>query len=221
VKKHLRHGLDDIALTLEHVADITTFEQKHDVQIATPHRASGGRGPARTAAHAAIAPFCTYPASERPAKGACGEGVSVLGGSSCSRNLIPAGQRATGILRAAYGRTGRLELLRPGLPAAQKWRALGDLRERALYVDIETNGGMGPDRPDGAGRFRRPGRARVRGGRDLEQAADYLERRPLWMTYNGALFDVPVIRKPISRPCSTISIWTCAIRCIGWATGAA
>lgn len=34
VKKHLRHGLDDIALTLDHVADITAFEQKHDVQIA-------------------------------------------------------------------------------------------------------------------------------------------------------------------------------------------
>jgi 3-isopropylmalate/(R)-2-methylmalate dehydratase small subunit len=34
VKKHLRHGLDDIALTLEHVADITAFEQRHDVQIA-------------------------------------------------------------------------------------------------------------------------------------------------------------------------------------------
>lgn len=34
VKKHLRHGLDDIALTLEHAADITAFEQKHDVQMA-------------------------------------------------------------------------------------------------------------------------------------------------------------------------------------------
>jgi 3-isopropylmalate/(R)-2-methylmalate dehydratase small subunit len=34
VKKHLRHGLDDIALSLEHVADITAFEKRHDVQIA-------------------------------------------------------------------------------------------------------------------------------------------------------------------------------------------
>jgi len=34
VKKHLRHGLDDIALSLEHVADIAAFEQRHDVQIA-------------------------------------------------------------------------------------------------------------------------------------------------------------------------------------------
>lgn len=34
VKKHLRHGLDDIALTLDHVSDITAFEQKHDVQMA-------------------------------------------------------------------------------------------------------------------------------------------------------------------------------------------
>ncbi len=33
VKKHLRHGLDDIALTLEHASDIDGFEKKHDVQI--------------------------------------------------------------------------------------------------------------------------------------------------------------------------------------------
>jgi 3-isopropylmalate/(R)-2-methylmalate dehydratase small subunit len=34
VKKHLIHGLDDIALTLEHAADIAAFEKTHDVQIA-------------------------------------------------------------------------------------------------------------------------------------------------------------------------------------------
>jgi 3-isopropylmalate/(R)-2-methylmalate dehydratase small subunit len=33
VKKHLRHGLDDIALTLEHVSAIDAFERSHDVQI--------------------------------------------------------------------------------------------------------------------------------------------------------------------------------------------
>ena len=36
VKKHLRHGLDDIALTLEHAADITAFEQTHQTQLAAP-----------------------------------------------------------------------------------------------------------------------------------------------------------------------------------------
>ena len=33
VKDHLSRGLDDIALTLEHEADITTFEKTHDTQI--------------------------------------------------------------------------------------------------------------------------------------------------------------------------------------------
>ena len=33
VKKHLRHGLDDIALTLEHAGAITAFEQTHDALI--------------------------------------------------------------------------------------------------------------------------------------------------------------------------------------------
>ena len=35
VKKHLRHGLDDIALTLEHAGAISEFEKKHDVQMKT------------------------------------------------------------------------------------------------------------------------------------------------------------------------------------------
>ncbi len=33
VKKHLRHGLDDIALTLEHEASITAFEARHNPQM--------------------------------------------------------------------------------------------------------------------------------------------------------------------------------------------
>ena len=33
VKDHLSRGLDDIALTLEHEADITAFEKTHDTQI--------------------------------------------------------------------------------------------------------------------------------------------------------------------------------------------
>lgn len=36
VKKHLRHGLDDIALTLEHAADIAAFEKRHDAQFTAP-----------------------------------------------------------------------------------------------------------------------------------------------------------------------------------------
>lgn len=33
VKTHLRHGLDEIALTLEHEADIAAFEARHNVQM--------------------------------------------------------------------------------------------------------------------------------------------------------------------------------------------
>ncbi len=33
VKDHLIRGLDDIALTLEHEADITSFEQQHETQL--------------------------------------------------------------------------------------------------------------------------------------------------------------------------------------------
>ena len=35
VKKHLRHGLDDIALTLEHASAIDEFEKRHNAQMAS------------------------------------------------------------------------------------------------------------------------------------------------------------------------------------------
>lgn len=35
VKDHLQRGLDDIALSLEHEQDITEFEKRHDVQMAS------------------------------------------------------------------------------------------------------------------------------------------------------------------------------------------
>lgn len=34
VKEHLLHGLDDIALSLKHLADIKSFETRHDTQMA-------------------------------------------------------------------------------------------------------------------------------------------------------------------------------------------
>lgn len=81
------------------------------------------------------------------------------------------------------------------LPTAHKWRVLDDLADRAGYVDIETSGGNEPDDLTVLGVY--DGRV-VRSfvaGENLDEAGDYLAQFPLWVTYNGALFDLPFIRR--------------------------
>ena len=80
------------------------------------------------------------------------------------------------------------------LPAAAKWRAFGDLGDRALYVDIETTGGMGPEGITVIGAFDGSRTRSFVAGRDLDEARDFLDRYPLIVTYNGALFDLPILR---------------------------
>lgn len=79
-------------------------------------------------------------------------------------------------------------------PSAERWRAFGDLRDRTAYVDIETDGGFGPESITVIGvHDGRAPRFFVE-GRDLEQAVDYLESFSCVVTYNGARFDMPLIR---------------------------
>jgi uncharacterized protein YprB with RNaseH-like and TPR domain len=77
---------------------------------------------------------------------------------------------------------------------AHKWRAWGDLADRALCVDIETNGGSGPESITIIGTFDgRETRAFV-ADENLQDAADYLEGFPLLVTFNGLYFDMPLMR---------------------------
>lgn len=80
------------------------------------------------------------------------------------------------------------------LPAGQKWRAFGTLGDRCLFVDIETTGLGGGDAITVIGTCDgRNYRAYV-DGRDLEEAAAAIARYPLVVTFNGAQFDLPMIR---------------------------
>lgn len=81
------------------------------------------------------------------------------------------------------------------LPTAERWRAYGDFREDAAYLDIETTGlnwsgdlitlvGVS----DGL-RFR----TYIRGV-DLDELATDLRRFKVLVTFNGTHFDLPVMR---------------------------
>ena len=85
------------------------------------------------------------------------------------------------------------------LPGVQKWRAWGELRDRALFVDIETDGGAWADSLTVLGTFDGHTYRAFVAGENLEDAQAYLESFPLVVTFNGAQFDLPVIRSRFPR----------------------
>ncbi len=105
-------------------------------------------------------------------------------------------ERVAACLRCwEQGAWGRLDAL---LPGAAHWRAYGDLGRRALYLDIETTGGF-ENEITILGAFDGHEYRAFIAGRDLDQALRWMDRYPLWVTYNGARFDVPLIRSHFRR----------------------
>jgi len=89
------------------------------------------------------------------------------------------------------------------LPTPERWRAYGDFRTDAVYLDIETTGlnwsgdlitlvGVADER-----RFR----TYVRGV-DLDELPSDLQRYKVLVTFNGAHFDLPILRNafPVLPP---------------------
>lgn len=81
------------------------------------------------------------------------------------------------------------------LPAGEKWRAFGDFGSQALYVDIETDGGLDEESITVIGCFDGHVAHTFVRGRDLEKAKELIEDAPLVVTFNGAQFDMPFIRR--------------------------
>jgi uncharacterized protein len=114
------------------------------------------------------------------------------------------GKRTEGIANGVFESMRRYEsgdwrFFDAHLPSPHKWRAFDDLGDRILYVDIETTG-MGSDAEitvigtyDG-----RTAKSFVAGG-NLRDAVAEIEAHPLIATYNGAQFDLPVIRRQFPR----------------------
>ncbi|MBI3986025.1 MAG: ribonuclease H-like domain-containing protein [Lentisphaerae bacterium] len=81
------------------------------------------------------------------------------------------------------------------LPAAHKWRAYGDLRERTLFLDIETDGLHEGSVITVIGVYDGHDYRSYINGQNLEEACDVIEGAAALVTYNGAAFDLPVIRR--------------------------
>ncbi len=80
------------------------------------------------------------------------------------------------------------------IPSRHKWRAIGDLGDQALFVDIETTGTSREDDVTVIGTFDGSTFRAFVNGRNLSDAKEHLEAYPLIVTFNGACFDLPMIR---------------------------
>ncbi|MFH0878699.1 MAG: ribonuclease H-like domain-containing protein [Lentisphaerota bacterium] len=81
-----------------------------------------------------------------------------------------------------------------GIPSQHKWRGYGDFKDQTLYVDIETTGLMGDDIITVIGTYNGKDCRSFVKGQNLEEAVEEIERYPLVVTFNGAQFDMPIIR---------------------------
>jgi len=79
-------------------------------------------------------------------------------------------------------------------PPREHWRLYGDFWGEAVFFDIETDGQL-HQRPTAVSLYSREGLEVFIQGRNLGALPAALEKWPIWVTFNGSCFDVPVLRK--------------------------
>ncbi len=89
---------------------------------------------------------------------------------------------------------GDLAALVAALPARERWRLWPLVADEALFLDIEADGVGERQRPTVAGLLDPDGLASFVEGRNLEVLPERLAGRRVWVTFNGASFDLPVLR---------------------------
>jgi uncharacterized protein len=80
------------------------------------------------------------------------------------------------------------------LPSREHWRLWPLVAEEALCLDIEADGAGAP-RPTVVGCLDPRGLATFIAGRNLDALTERLAASPVWVTFNGGAFDLPVLRR--------------------------
>lgn len=83
----------------------------------------------------------------------------------------------------------------PILRLAEAWRAWPAFRDRAVMLDIETDGGQSGQAITIIGLSDREGFTGLVKGQDLEEFPDRIAEVPMIVTFYGAGFDVPMLQK--------------------------
>lgn len=79
------------------------------------------------------------------------------------------------------------------LPQREHWRLLREFEPEAVYFDIETDG-RSRSAPTAVSLFHAGGHEVFILGRNLGALPEAMARFPLWVSFNGTVFDVPVLK---------------------------
>lgn len=104
-------------------------------------------------------------------------------------------------LEEAFDRlqSGQADYFAARLPKSEMWRLFKSFADNLAYVDIETTGGLnGLDHITSIAAYDRKQVHTFVHGCNLEQTADLLHQRQLLVTYNGACFDLPYLRRELN-----------------------
>jgi uncharacterized protein YprB with RNaseH-like and TPR domain len=80
------------------------------------------------------------------------------------------------------------------LPSREHWRLWPLVADQAICLDIEADG-AGQPRPTVVGCLDAAGLATFIAGRNLDALTARLARSPVWVTFNGGAFDLPILRR--------------------------
>lgn len=100
------------------------------------------------------------------------------------------------VLEASIAHRRDAQFFHDMLPAREMWRLFEAFREKAVYLDIETNGGQqGIHEITVIGIFDGTKVNTFVNGRDLEAFEQAIAEYDLIITFNGTTFDLPFIRR--------------------------
>ena len=78
------------------------------------------------------------------------------------------------------------------VPVREHWRLYGHFLDQAAFFDIEADG---DHVPTVVGVMDREGVAMFRRAHSMQQLPERLAKSPIWVTFNGSVFDVPALEK--------------------------
>ncbi len=90
---------------------------------------------------------------------------------------------------------GRHQAFAKPLGSKDAWRAWPEFREHCLYLDIETDGGMGGDAVTCVGLYDGTEFRCLVKGQDLAELPDLLSHASMIVTFYGTGFDLPVLSR--------------------------
>jgi uncharacterized protein YprB with RNaseH-like and TPR domain len=79
------------------------------------------------------------------------------------------------------------------LPSREHWRCYSAFADQAVFFDIETDG-RDSQRPTVVSLFHAQGLQVFIEGRNMDALPEALAQWPLWVTFNGTCYDVPILR---------------------------